>query len=188
MNKKKNKSRVAGKRISPKVLLLTVAATVLLGACGGGKEGQAADAQASDGPNAKALAVPPGWVGRKPAGEVINGILVPPAPNLDTNNATVAGVDVNGNGVRDDVERLIASEFGGNPEKYTLAKSHAIKLQALMLNPGADTKNDYVEAVRCLKLTGREASLITKATVNSIRRENIYANMLAGVTFRIGGC
>lgn len=40
---------------------------------------------------------------------MINGITVPPEPAPSINNATLAGVDLNGNGVRDDVERKIAS-------------------------------------------------------------------------------
>lgn len=40
--------------------------------------------------------------------EVINGITVPPEPDSDLNNSTLAGIDVNKNGVRDDVERVIA--------------------------------------------------------------------------------
>ena len=40
--------------------------------------------------------------------EVINGITVPPEPSPEVNNATLAGVDINGNGVRDDIERFIA--------------------------------------------------------------------------------
>jgi hypothetical protein len=40
--------------------------------------------------------------------ELINGIAVPPEPDPVANNATLAGVDSNSNGVRDDVERQIA--------------------------------------------------------------------------------
>jgi len=42
--------------------------------------------------------------------EVINGIAVPPEPDPEKNNATVAGIDKNNNGVRDDVERKIAEQ------------------------------------------------------------------------------
>lgn len=41
--------------------------------------------------------------------ETINGIVVPPEPSPELNNATLAGVDVNNNGVRDDVERILAA-------------------------------------------------------------------------------
>ncbi len=42
--------------------------------------------------------------------EVINGIEVPPEPDPVKNNATLEGVDVNTNGVRDDVERIAAKD------------------------------------------------------------------------------
>lgn len=47
---------------------------------------------------------------RAAGGEVINGHTLPPEPDPAINNATLAGVDVNDNGVRDDVERKIYLE------------------------------------------------------------------------------
>jgi hypothetical protein len=41
--------------------------------------------------------------------EVINGIVVPLEPDPVANKATLAGIDTNNNGVRDDVERKIAN-------------------------------------------------------------------------------
>lgn len=68
--------------------LITLAAIVatcglLLASCGGGSSGSSAT--------------------------TINGISVPPEPDATLNNATLAGVDSNNNGVRDDVERVIAA-------------------------------------------------------------------------------
>ena len=40
--------------------------------------------------------------------EFINGFPVPPEPDPILNNATIAGIDTNHNGVRDDIEREIA--------------------------------------------------------------------------------
>ena len=60
--------------------------------------------------------VPPGWTGRAPKMEVINGITVPPEPAPSINNATLAGVDVNNNGVRDDVERVMAKSISSGGE------------------------------------------------------------------------
>jgi hypothetical protein len=40
--------------------------------------------------------------------EIINGISVPPEPDQNLNNSTLAGIDMNKNGVRDDIERKIA--------------------------------------------------------------------------------
>ncbi len=38
--------------------------------------------------------------------ETINGIEVPPSPDTIANQATLSGFDVNGNGIRDDIDSL----------------------------------------------------------------------------------
>ncbi len=43
--------------------------------------------------------------------EVINGHQLPPEPDPVVNNSTLLGIDANGNGVRDDVERWIYNRF-----------------------------------------------------------------------------
>mgnify|MGYP000480383795 FL=1 len=43
--------------------------------------------------------------------EVINGYLLPPEPDPESNNETLLGVDSNENGVRDDVERWIIKKY-----------------------------------------------------------------------------
>jgi hypothetical protein len=65
---------------------------LILSACGGGSGG------------GSSATIP-----AAPAPQTINGISVPPEPDPVANNATLAGVDSNGNGVRDDVERRIAT-------------------------------------------------------------------------------
>ena len=45
------------------------------------------------------------------AQEVINGHTLPPEPDPVANNATLLGIDVNDNGVRDDVERWIYKTY-----------------------------------------------------------------------------
>jgi hypothetical protein len=46
-----------------------------------------------------------------PGGEVIHGHVLPPEPDPAVNNATLLGVDVNNNDVRDDVERWIYETY-----------------------------------------------------------------------------
>jgi len=43
--------------------------------------------------------------------EIINGYALPPEPDPKVNNSTLLGVDVNKNGVRDDVERWIYKKY-----------------------------------------------------------------------------
>lgn len=66
--------------------------------------------------------------------ETINGITVPPAPDPVVNNATLAGVDSNNNGVRDDVERKIA-EVVTNPQDFQQAIKEAQYYQLTLEKP-----------------------------------------------------
>jgi len=57
----------------------------------------------------------------------VNGHTLPPEPDSKVNNATLLGVDVNNNGVRDDVERWIYEKFPREIRRKQLmqrAKSH----------------------------------------------------------------
>ena len=94
-----------------------ILSTLLLASCGGGGSSDPnATAQSADDATktiqavSGSTAVPGTWTGRAPKMEVINGITVPPEPAPAINNATLAGVDVNNNGVRDDVERGVAKQ------------------------------------------------------------------------------
>ena len=116
---------------------------MLLSACGGGSKSSADTAT------------------------TINGITVPPAPDPVANNATLAGVDSNNNGVRDDVDRLVASKFGGNTDLYTKANKQA-KIDALLLTSGVDA---YI-AETCSNSNNYSSKLdiVTDATMNSLER------------------
>jgi hypothetical protein len=73
--------------------------------------------------------------------EFINGIVVPPAPANPT--ATAAGTDANSNGVRDDVERALATRLGTSPTTY--AKAINIAAQIQVVNTG--TTNAATQAL-----------------------------------------
>ncbi len=69
--------------------------------------------------------------------EIINGYILPPEPDPKINNATLLGVDINHNGIRDDVERwvvktLAKAKFRNNlylTEKFLLkARIHQKRL------------------------------------------------------------
>lgn len=67
------------------------------------------------------------------APEVINGITVPPEPDSTINAKTLAGVDSNSNGVRDDVERKLALAVKSNAD-YSAAIAYAKDYQSLITN------------------------------------------------------
>jgi hypothetical protein len=50
-----------------------------------------------------------------PAGTVINGYVLPPEPDHTENDRTLLGIDVNHNGMRDDIERYIIIKESENP-------------------------------------------------------------------------
>lgn len=113
---------------------------------------------------------------------VINGIKVPPVPDAKINNATIAGVDSDGNGVRDDIDRLIAEKFGNDPIRHHAVTQYEQSLQLVLLNPkNRNMIGSYKDKLECLSspvLT--ETSKITRALVNTKERGYSYASALAG--------
>lgn len=63
--------------------------------------------------------------------DIFHGIKVPPDPGSAA-DATVAGVDSDGNGIRDDVDRALARFYGGNPKQYAAAQMSAKASQSLL--------------------------------------------------------
>lgn len=164
-------SKTSEHRTCP-IALVSLAFSTLLVACGGGESDKTAlqnahesrtQAQAStvspvevlaETPSARreALAVPPGWIGRPPTYEVINGITVPPEPAPALNNATLPGIDTNRNGVRDDVERLVAG--GSTTATYDKVTLPIAKLQnrlAVENSLTVDEVMNILTAMYCLE-------------------------------------
>lgn len=121
--------------------LLLFGVVTFLVACGGSSK-DAVSSASTDQSTALAASssasVPSGWKPRAPSSEVINGITVPPEPAPSVNNATLAGVDSNNNGVRDDVERYVA-RVSRNPAEGAVILSGANAYQRLLLLPGASS-------------------------------------------------
>ena len=122
--------------------LACVLVVLLSTGCGGGKSGNTAPvASASE---------------SAPAGE-INGVAVPAEPSPALANATLAGVDTNGNKVRDEVDRAIARSYGATPADYKAAMVYAAKAQAGLAQAAlteADAQfaiSKELEAFECLK-------------------------------------
>jgi hypothetical protein len=65
---------------------------------------------------------------------VINGHTLPPEPDPAINNATLLGVDVNKNGVRDDVERWIFKTYE-HPIVQAVAMQNARAFQIILADP-----------------------------------------------------
>lgn len=71
-----------------------------------------------------------GWI------RVDRSVALPPAPEPARNAATLAGVDANGNSVRDDVERRIAEAWGLHSERAEALRHAAITVQGVIATGG----------------------------------------------------
>jgi len=72
----------------------------------------------------------------KQSGEVVNGYVLPPEPNRQVNNSTLLGVDVNDNGVRDDVEIYIVKKYKDHHKIVTeIGFQQARAFQKILDNP-----------------------------------------------------
>ena len=83
----------------------------------------------------------------------INGYKLPPEPDEALNNSTLLGIDVNNNGVRDDVERYVIKRFSKDPEfpktKTALAMQYAWAEQKIIENPVIESSIYTDDALDC---------------------------------------
>lgn len=186
-----NKSLMHPAYSSRRIISISIGilSTLLLASCGGGGlSDPSATAQSAE-ESMKTIqavsgstAVSGTWTGRAPKMEVINGITVPPEPAPAINNATLAGVDINNNGIRDDVERLVAKSFSDSPAKLSEATSFVKAEQAALNNPSADNIAKYTREVDCSKMPAKELNVLTYALLNTQARRRAYAVANAGAT------
>lgn len=172
------------------LLPVVIACSSLLVSCGGGSD-SASTTESADGTK-EALAVsgsstvPGSWTGRAPKMEVINGITVPPEPAPALNNATVAGVDVNNNGVRDDVERIIARKSQTTPA-FEAGLGTARELSKLISRPrptqgemDAISRNLNCQGLKLANSGISDNSYIASALLNTPERQSAYRKNSVG--------
>jgi hypothetical protein len=153
--------------------IICVMPSVLLSSCGGGGDGSSPAETKNVRMQAQVVTstgtVPSSWKGRAPKMEVINSIAVPPEPAPAANNATLAGVDVNGNGVRDDVERIIARDF---PTRRDNAIKFIINTQLMLTeeDPKKDSAAKLVLKNLCSELDGQTERDLATALLNNQQR------------------
>ena len=90
---------------------VSLLALLVLHACGGGGGGSATSPPTSS--------------------NIINGLVVPPDPGVAA-NITIAGIDSNNNGIRDEIDRFIATKYGGNSNQVVAAQVSASANSGLM--------------------------------------------------------
>jgi hypothetical protein len=169
---KKNNNKSESSLRSFTTLAIVIANSILLASCGGGDGSSVAAPDTTSLAVRSGVTVPSGWTGRAPKYEVINGITVPPEPSPALNNATLTGIDVNNNGVRDDVERIIAIESGGNDDKIKVYNLAANSAQKLMVSQSAIDAKKY-DCARSM-LNEIESSVLHNIVINNQTRSELY--------------
>lgn len=147
---------------------------MLVSACGGSGSGSSATG---------------GGVEQNPS-QVVNGVTVPPIPDATQNAATVAGVDSNSNGVRDDIDRYLAEKFGNIQSDYALALAYVRTLQTALVSPSFVTTKAHVDHIRCIsdETILSKLDAVTKLVLDTPARRASYAEAFAGVEINISGC
>lgn len=119
----------------------------------------------------------------------VNGIPVPPQPDPSKNHATMAGVDTNANGIRDDIDILLATNFGTEPTLYAAAVTHAASLQAAIVSPSAERSAQHIASFVCVSTSLlQRLSDTTLATLDTPLRRAAYGNTFAGSTLSEENC
>lgn len=107
------------------------------------------------------------------SGETINGHIVPPEPDPVLNDSTLAGIDVNANGVRDDVERVIAASYEDR-EEFDAAILGASALQKMMTDSHDYKKNSKDFHCETRFLGDDQQNIITFLTHNTKERRSRF--------------
>lgn len=120
----------------------------------------------------------------------INGVAVPAPPDPATNGASIGGTDTNRNGIRDDVERLVAQEFGIDAARFERATLVARTLQSSVVAPSPAAIKAHIDSIRCIQSQGELTGLfpLEALTLNTVARRKAYANAFAGVYTSFEGC
>jgi len=119
-------------------------------------------------------------------GETINGISVPPEPGEQKSTATLSGVDSNNNGVRDDIERLIAEKYGEHEETYLAGIVQAQAIDRVYSSESDDAIEQLNLVIRCTsKHQYSMMSTIEKEYANTPERWDKFYGSLRGTIISI---
>lgn len=107
--------------------------------------------------------------------ETINGIVVPPEPSPELNNATLGGVDVNNNGVRDDVERVVVQLYGSE-ERFLRVFNATKTAQSFILSDDVAKQDKLFLTYNCqlLDLTQTDTVALRNVIFDTKARQTLF--------------
>lgn len=130
----------------------------------------------------------------------VMGKVLPPVPNMEENNATVEGIDVNNNGVRDDVELAIFEKYPHSAKMRSAELQFAMALQMEMTYVfNKDTwevaANQMARGYQCVgdlsprtnlvehgKMTEKHTKEVMDLVFNTQRRKDTYEDLQKNIT------
>ena len=135
----------------------------------------------------------------------IDGHTLPPEPNKAINNSTLLGIDVNHNGVRDDVERWIYQNYKDkHPIHIDIAMQSAREKQKMLSHPekAKEIHERMVAPIDCEsyyrtciskplvndRINGRNFRKVIFNTKERIDTYNKYDTLLSGDSYTIPWC
>ena len=123
---------------------------------------------------------------------VIDNSLEVPMPDSKKNDATVAGVDSDNDGIRDDIQRWINEEFNSQPKVKLAMRQIAIGRQLDLLSVDDKAKSilsgkKYLDDLTCLRVIagfderGRLSRELNSKLLNT--KDRLYADVKANANF-----
>ena len=112
------------------------------------------------------------------AQEVINGHVLPPEPDPVANNATLLGIDINHNGVRDDVERWIYKTYKDKHPIHIDIAMQAARGYKLVLEHPERAKAIYPEVDKAAYCEGYFRVCVTDTIKNEFSLERITTSSI----------
>ena len=111
--------------------------------------------------------------------ETINGMTVPPEPDANLNTATLAGVDSDKNGLRDDVDRVLAGEFGSTYPKLEALIAFAKAQQTLLVSGSQAAVKASDRIYLCSGLKAKETNVLTYKLLDTSERRTAYKTIMS---------
>ncbi len=107
----------------------------------------------------------------------VQGTALPPPPNEQENNATVAGLDKNNNGIRDDVELAIFAKYPNSARVRAAELQYAMALQMYFEVTNSETwvaaAQEDSRAYACIGQTYPRTDLVKASEILDVRTKEV---------------
>lgn len=162
------------------VLGIVSIASLIVVACGGGESRQTSKAvPPAPTQSEQSQRLTSSKTGSADKTETINGMTVPSEPDVKLNATTLAGVDSDKNGIRDDIDRILATEFGNSHPKIEALLAFAKAEQAMLVTGTPESIAATDQIFICSELKASDTNKLTAALLDAPARSTTYRQMMS---------